>query len=86
MVISPSTDTGSTGIGGAAAATMSEALALSPEKSMVVMDELVWLNAKEQQLDKYMGAPAAPGALSQVLKDSADFLVEQGELSAAPQS
>lgn len=67
-----------------AAATMSEALALSPAESRVVMDELVWLNAQEQQSEKYLGTPDAPGALSQVLKDSAEFLVEQGELDAAP--
>lgn len=67
-----------------AAAAMSEALALSVEESLVVMDELVWLTAEEQRTDKYMGTPEAAGALSQVLKDSAEFLVEQGELSEAP--
>ncbi|MEO0648434.1 MAG: taurine ABC transporter substrate-binding protein, partial [Cyanobacteria bacterium J06650_10] len=44
----------------------------------------VWLSAEDQRSEKYMGTPAAPGALSQVLKDSAEFLVEQGELAEAP--
>ncbi|MEL6552267.1 MAG: ABC transporter substrate-binding protein [Cyanobacteria bacterium J06621_11] len=67
-----------------AAETMSEALALSPDESLDVMSELVWLSAEDQRSEKYMGTPAAPGALSQVLKDSAEFLVEQGELAEAP--
>ena len=63
---------------------MSEALALSPEESLDVMSELVWLSAEEQRSEQYMGTPEAPGALSQVLKESAEFLVTQGELPKAP--
>ena len=68
-----------------AAEAMSEALALSPEESLSVMSELVWLTAEEQRSEKYLGTPDAPGALAQVLKESAEFMVEQGEISAAPE-
>lgn len=67
-----------------AAQTMSEALALSPTESLAVMSELVWLSAEEQRSKKYMGTPTAPGELGQVLKNSAEFLITQGELPAAP--
>ena len=69
----------------AAAEAMSKALALSPEESLQVMNELVWLRAADQRTEKYLGTPETPGALSQVLKNSAEFLVAQGELAAAPE-
>ena len=68
----------------AAAEAMSEALALSPEESLGLMGELIWLSSEDQRSEKYMGTPDSPGALSQVLKNSAEFLVAQGELESAP--
>lgn len=68
----------------AASEAISAEIALSAEESLAVMDELVWLSAEEQASEKYLGTPAAPGALSQVLKDSAEFMVDQGEISSAP--
>ena len=67
-----------------AAEAMSSALALSPEESLKVMSELVWLTAEEQRSKRYLGTPDKPGALAQVLKDSAEFMVAQGEIPAAP--
>ena len=68
----------------AASEAMSAEIALSPEESLAVMDELVWLSAEEQASEKYLGTPDAPGAFSQVLKDSAEFMVEQDEIPSAP--
>ena len=68
----------------AAAEAMSVEISLSPEESLSVMDELVWLDAAEQASDKYLGTPDAPGAMSQVLKDSAEFMVEQDAIPSAP--
>ena len=68
----------------AASEAISTEIALSPEESLALMDGLIWLSAEEQSSEKYMGTPDAPGALSQVLKDSADFLVEQERIKAAP--
>lgn len=68
----------------AASEAISEEIGLSPEESLGVMNELVWLSAEEQASDKYLGTPEAPGAMSQVMKDSAEFMVEQGAISSAP--
>ncbi|MDJ0708185.1 MAG: ABC transporter substrate-binding protein [Leptolyngbyaceae cyanobacterium MO_188.B28] len=68
----------------AASEALSAEIGLSPEETLKVMDQLVWLNAGEQASPQYLGVPDAPGALSQVLKDSAEFMVEQGDISAAP--
>ncbi len=68
----------------AAAAAMSEEIGLSPEESLEVMNELVWVSAEEQASEKYLGTPEAPGAMSQVLKDSAEFMVKQEAIPSAP--
>ena len=68
-----------------AAAAMSEEIGLTPEESLSVMNELVWLDADEQASAKYLGTPEAPGALSQVLKDSAEFMVAQDAIPSAPE-
>ena len=68
----------------AASEALSSEIALSPEESLIIMDKLVWLNAEEQASEKYLGVPDAPGALSQVLKDSAEFMVDQKAISTAP--
>jgi taurine transport system substrate-binding protein len=68
----------------AASEAISAEIGLSPEESLKVMDELVWLSAEEQASEKYLGTPDAPGAMSQVLKDSAEFMVEQGAIPSAP--
>ena len=69
----------------AASEAISEEIGLSPEESLVVMDELVWLTAEEQASADYLGTPDAPGAMGQVLKDSAEFMVQQGAIPSAPE-
>ena len=68
----------------AAAAAMSEEVGLTPEESLAVMNELVWVSADEQASEKYLGTPEAPGAMAQVLKDSAEFMVKQEAIPSAP--
>ena len=48
------------------------------------MNELVWVSAEEQASAEYLGTPEAPGAMSQVLKDSAEFMVKQEAIPSAP--
>lgn len=67
-----------------AAAAISEEIGLAPEESLKVMNELVWLDASEQASAKYLGTPDAPGEMSQVLKDSAEFMVTQDAIPNAP--
>ena len=68
----------------AAAEAISQEIGLSPEESLTVMNELVWVSADEQASDKYLGTPEQPGAMAQVLKDSAEFMVAQGAIPSAP--
>jgi len=69
----------------AAAEAVSAELGLTAEDSLAAMDELVWLSAEEQASAKYLGSAAQPGALAKVLKDSAEFMVTQGAIEAAPE-
>ena len=68
----------------AASEAMSKEISLSPEESLKVMNELIWLDAKEQASADYLGTPQDPGKMSQVLKDSADFMVGQKAIPTAP--
>ncbi|MEO1386395.1 MAG: ABC transporter substrate-binding protein [Cyanobacteria bacterium J06634_6] len=68
----------------AAAEAISEEIGLTPEESLKVMNELVWVSADEQAGEKYLGTPEAPGAMAQVLKDSAEFMVKQDAIESAP--
>lgn len=68
----------------AASEAISAEIGLSPEESLTVMNELVWVSAEEQASADYLGTPEAPGAMAQVLKDSAEFMVDQGAIPSAP--
>jgi len=68
----------------AAAEAISEEIGLTPEESLSVMNELVWVSSEEQSGADYLGTPDAPGAMSQVLKDSAEFMVKQDAIPSAP--
>ncbi|MGB3671630.1 MAG: ABC transporter substrate-binding protein, partial [Phormidesmis sp.] len=68
----------------AASVAMAEEIGLTPEESLAVMNELVWLSAQEQSGEQYLGTPEAPGAMAQVLKDSAEFMVKQEAITSAP--
>ena len=69
----------------AASEAISTEFGASPEESLKIMNQLVWLSAEEQASEQYLGAPGAPGAISQVLKDSAEFMVDQGAIPTAPE-
>lgn len=68
----------------AASEVMAKEISLSPKESLKVMNELVWLDAAEQVAPEYLGTPDAPGKLSQVLKNSAAFMVGQKAIPSAP--
>ncbi len=69
----------------AAAVAMSKEIGLTPEESLSVMNELVWLDSAEQAEPQYLGTPEAPGEMGQILKDSAEFMVAQKAISSAPE-
>ena len=68
----------------AASEAIAGELGLTPEQSLMAMDELVWLSAEEQASAKYLGTPNQSGALAKVLKESAEFMVTQGAIEQAP--
>src|SRR5690606_33116809 len=43
-----------------------------------IMAELIWLDGYEQLSARYLGSPGQPGDLAIDLKNTADFLAEQG--------
>lgn len=59
---------------------VADELEISVEDAAQTMDQLIWLNASEQASEKYLG-----GAFAEVLKDTADFLVDQKSISSAPE-
>ncbi|MFA8437698.1 ABC transporter substrate-binding protein [Pueribacillus sp. YX66] len=58
---------------------VADELEISVEDASETMDQLIWLNAKEQASEKYLG-----GDMADVLKDTADFLVNQKSITSAP--
>jgi len=67
-----------------AAALIAKELNITPEEATAQASGLLWLTAAEQIGADYFGTTAAPGALGQALKTTADFLVEQKVLDSAP--
>lgn len=59
-------------------------LGITPEEALAQAKGLIWLTGAEQLAPEYFGTKAAPGALGQALKNTADFLVEQKVLESAP--
>ncbi|MGB3768912.1 MAG: ABC transporter substrate-binding protein [Phormidesmis sp.] len=72
------------GNAGAAARAIAPELNLSPQESLAVMNQLIWLDAGEQASKVYMGTPGDPGAISQILESSAEFMVAQKAIPFAP--
>ncbi|WP_342045854.1 taurine ABC transporter substrate-binding protein [Bacillus sp. OTU530] len=61
---------------------LSKELGLSPEESLTTMKQIIWLDASQQK--EYFGTSGQPGKLANVLKDTADFMVKQKNISSAP--
>jgi taurine transport system substrate-binding protein len=49
------------------------------------MQTLILLSGKEQLSEKYLGISSKKGDLAKVLKETADFLVEQKTIKSAPE-
>jgi len=59
--------------------TVADELEIPVGDATETMDQLIWLNASEQADEEYLG-----GDMADVLKDTADFLVDQESISTAP--
>lgn len=64
---------------------LSKELSISLEETKSMMNELIWLDLMEQADSKYLGSPDQPGELSEVLKQTGDFMVEQKAIPTAPE-
>ncbi|MDF9841553.1 MULTISPECIES: ABC transporter substrate-binding protein [unclassified Paenibacillus] len=67
------------------AEALSAELGLTPEATLKAMNEIIVLDASQQTAPEYMGTPDQPGAFGQLLKDTADFLVEQKSITESPE-
>ncbi|MEM9091536.1 MAG: ABC transporter substrate-binding protein [Cyanobacteria bacterium P01_F01_bin.53] len=68
-----------------AAKIIAAEIKLSPEVSLAIMNELIWLDASQQAEAQYMGTPEEPGAIAQVLQNSAEFMEGQNAIPNAPE-
>ncbi|MCI1945356.1 taurine ABC transporter substrate-binding protein [Clostridium luticellarii] len=68
-----------------AAQSVAKELNISKEDSKNQMNELIWLSAKEEISDKYLGTSSKKGEFAKTLKDTADFLVQQKQIQSAPE-
>ncbi len=69
----------------AAGEAISQELGISPEASLEGMNKLIWLTSNEQAESEYLGTPGNVGNFAQVLQDSAEFMVTQKSITAAPE-
>ncbi|MED4204879.1 MetQ/NlpA family ABC transporter substrate-binding protein [Neobacillus mesonae] len=67
-----------------AADAMKNELNVSKEEAAFFMDQLIWLDAKEQASDQYLGTPDKKGAFAKALKDTAEFLKTQKAIQTVP--
>lgn len=68
-----------------AAEKLATELGISPEESLQAMDKLIWLTSAEQADAQYLGTPDNVGNFAQVLEESAQFMVNQKNISSAPE-
>ncbi|MEK3735018.1 aliphatic sulfonate ABC transporter substrate-binding protein [Paenibacillus sp. FSL M8-0334] len=68
-----------------AAEALSRELGLSVEETLKAMSEITVLGASEQTDPRYLGTPEEPGQFAVLLKQTADFLVEQQSIKSAPE-
>lgn len=63
---------------------IAKAAGISEEDAASQVQDFTYPSGKEQITDEYLGTKEKSGALAQNLKDTADFLVEQGSIESAP--
>jgi taurine transport system substrate-binding protein len=68
-----------------AADALAQGLNIEKAEALRQAKELIWVSAKDQLADKYSGTSTKKGNLVNVLKATADFLVEQKAIDKAPE-
>ncbi|MFO8070075.1 MAG: ABC transporter substrate-binding protein [Alkalibacterium sp.] len=69
----------------AAAEIVSEALEIDTEDALTQMEGSLWLSPSEQITQEYLGTSDQPGDFSEVMKETGDFLQEQGSITTSPE-
>ena len=64
---------------------ISEAIDITKEEAETQVNGFKYPDGAEQLTDAYFGADGESGEIAQILKKSADFLVEQGSIDSAPE-
>ncbi|WP_042355576.1 MetQ/NlpA family ABC transporter substrate-binding protein [Bacillus rubiinfantis] len=67
-----------------AADAMKTELNVSKDEAAFFMDQLIWLDAKEQASADYLGTVDKKGSFAKALKDTADFLKTQKAIQSVP--
>lgn len=67
-----------------AAKAIAPLLGQDEKESLVEMKQLVWLTSTEQKASTYLGSSDADSDFAKVLKQTADFLVEQKTITNSP--
>lgn len=57
---------------------------ISLENAKVQVLDNIWISGEEQLLPKYLGNKVQKGALAKILKEAADFHLEQGDIRQSP--
>ncbi len=68
----------------AAAAIVAKQAGVAPEVAMTDMKEYDFVPLQEQLSPEWLGTPGKPGKFTEVLKHTADFLVQQRSIRSAP--
>ncbi|MNN13704.1 hypothetical protein D3C81_1267430 [compost metagenome] len=67
-----------------AAEALAKGLNIDKAEALKQTNDLIWLSANEQISSSYFGSGDSKGDLANILKSTADFLVEQKALEKAP--
>lgn len=59
-------------------------LEITPEEALMQMEGSVWLTPEEEISSEYLGTSEEAGDFSRVMKQTSDFLLEQGSISESP--
>lgn len=67
-----------------AAEIVADPLEISPEEALSQMQGSLWLTPEDEISQDYLGTVDKPGEFSHVMKQTSDFLLEQGSISESP--
>jgi taurine transport system substrate-binding protein len=67
-----------------AALIVSKELGIDQDDALIQMQGSIWLTAEELLEDNYFGTSDNPGNFAKIMKDTGDFLVDQGSLDSVP--